>query len=121
MRPSADLLPMAGPDTATPRGLGAFVMAIKPDAFLEPEMFAAGMKHYLDGLRSSTARTGETVMAPGDREWAEYDRRSASGVPIDPLTAESLAALAARFGLPLPFEMPAQSSREAEKTYRRKT
>jgi LDH2 family malate/lactate/ureidoglycolate dehydrogenase len=104
MQPSADLLPMGGPDIATPRGLGAFVMALKPGAFLEPEKFDAGMKHYLARLRSSPTRAGETVMAPGDREWAEYDRRTAKGVPIDPATAESFIDLATRFGLELPFE-----------------
>ncbi len=42
-------------------------------------------------------------MAPGDREWAEADRRSAEGIPIDPATAEGFARLSARFGIPLPF------------------
>jgi LDH2 family malate/lactate/ureidoglycolate dehydrogenase len=109
MAPSADLLPMGGSDVHTPRGLGAFVMAIKPGAFLEPEKFEAAMKHYLDGLRTSQARAGETVMAPGDREWAEHDRRIAEGVPVDPATAGSFADLAARFGLPLPFGMQGAS------------
>jgi LDH2 family malate/lactate/ureidoglycolate dehydrogenase len=109
MRPSADLLPMGGPDIQTPRGVGAFVMAIKPGALLEPEKFDAGMKHYLGGLRASQVRVGENVLAPGDREWAEHDRRMAEGVPIDPTTAGSFADLAARFGLPLPFEMQSAS------------
>jgi LDH2 family malate/lactate/ureidoglycolate dehydrogenase len=121
-QPSADLLPMGGPDVTTPRGLGAFVMAIKPDAFVEPAQFKAGMEHYLDGLRSSPGRAGDIVMAPGDREWAEYDRRIAKGVPIDPATAESFIDLAARFGLKPPFEMQETlEGRGAQTKSRRKT
>jgi hypothetical protein len=59
-------------------------------------------------------------MAPGDREWAEYDRRSAKGVPIDPATAESFIDLATRFGLELPFERDIPWPSDANKS-RRKT
>src|SRR5690606_8938344 len=34
MRLSVELLPMSGPDLTTPRKLGAFVMALKPEAFV---------------------------------------------------------------------------------------
>lgn len=102
MRLSCELLPMAGPDLHTPRGLGAFVMAIQPDAFLDRAAFGAGMSRYLSQLRVSRAVPGGAVMAPGDREWAEADRRAAQGIPIDPATANACAGLAREFGLDWP-------------------
>jgi LDH2 family malate/lactate/ureidoglycolate dehydrogenase len=48
-------------------------------------------------------------MAPGDREWAEMERRAAEGIPIDPQTAQAFARLSARFGIALPFVTPAKS------------
>src|SRR5690606_5555832 len=78
MKLSFEILPMAGPDLATPRALGAFVMALKPEAFAPGEAFQDGMRRYLAALRGSPARAGGEVMAPGDREWAEAARREAA-------------------------------------------
>jgi len=96
---SADLAPMGGPDFATPRGLGAFVIVLDPDAFAGAGIVQAGVTRYLSLLRASPARPGTTVMAPGDREWAEAARRRAEGVPLDPITATSFADLARTLNL----------------------
>jgi LDH2 family malate/lactate/ureidoglycolate dehydrogenase len=104
MKLSFEAAPMAGPDFSTPRQLGAFVLAINPGAFLDRQNFNDRMKHYLASLRASPARSGSTVMAPGDREWAEAERRRTEGVPLDPATVEAFKALAGRFGLALPFD-----------------
>lgn len=103
MKLSAEIAPMAGPDFATPRHLGAFVLAIQPEAFVDAGTFNGGMQRYLAALRNSTARESGVVMAPGDREWAEAQRRARDGVPIDPMTAAAFRALADRFGITLPF------------------
>lgn len=103
MKLSAEMLPMSGPDRSTPRKLGAFVMALQPEAFLDRARFDDGMRRYLELLRGSPARAGEAVMAPGDREWAEAARRERDGIPIDPETGEAFRRLAEQFGLPLPF------------------
>ena len=99
---SFDIPHMDGPDFSTPRGLGAFVVALDPAAFLDAEAFDAGMRRYLDRLRGSAARAGGTVMAPGDREWAVAATRRAEGVTLDPATADAFTAFADRFGLTLP-------------------
>jgi LDH2 family malate/lactate/ureidoglycolate dehydrogenase len=99
MRLSFDILPMAGPDLSTPRAMGAFVLAIRPDAFVDRAEFDAGMQRYVGNLRGSPARAGQTVLAPGDREWAEADRRDDAGAPLDPGTLAEFHALAERFGL----------------------
>jgi LDH2 family malate/lactate/ureidoglycolate dehydrogenase len=103
MRTSSEILPMGGPDFTTPRQMGAYVMALRPDAFGPRETFEAGMRRYLDALRSSPPRSGGTPMAPGDREWAEERRRRQSGIPLDPATATAFQQLAARHRLQLPF------------------
>lgn len=102
-RLSPELAPMGGPDFATPRNVGAFVMAIKPDAFVGEEEFRDGMVRYLDALRNSPAREGERVMAPGDREWAEAEARERDGIPVDPTTEAAFRSIAQRLGIPLPF------------------
>lgn len=102
MRLSAELLPMPGPDFSTPRGLGAFVLALNPDAFVGAADFADGMRRYVDRLRTSPARVGGVVMAPGDREWAEADRRAAAGIPVDPATEAAFERLARTHGLTPP-------------------
>jgi LDH2 family malate/lactate/ureidoglycolate dehydrogenase len=103
MKLSPELAPMSGPDFATPRQLGAFVLALKPDAFVDKATFDDGMRRYLAALRASPPRAGQVVMAPGDREWAEAQRRAVKGIPIDPATAAAFRGLAERHGVPLPF------------------
>ncbi len=100
---SVDLQPMNDPDMSTPRSVGAFVMALRPDAFVDAEAVQAGMRRYRAALRASPARAGAMVMAPGDREWAEEQRREVAGVPLDPDTADGFRALAGRYGITLPF------------------
>ena len=102
MKLSFDILPMGGPDFATPRGIGTFVLALQPRAFGDPEAFGDAMIRYLDALRRSPVRRGGAVLAPGDREWAEADRREAMGIPIDPMTAAAFERLAETFGIARP-------------------
>ena len=102
MKLSFDLLPMGGPDLSTQRGLGAFVMAIRPEAFGDRETFQQGMRRYVHELRASPARAGGAVLAPGDREWAEADRRAVEGVPLDPATSRAFAQMSERFGIAPP-------------------
>jgi len=102
MKLSFDIAPMGGPDFSTPRGMGAFVLAIKPEAFIERDVFDAGMTRYLESLRNSPAREGCTVMAPGDREWRVAEEREQSGVTIDPVTWQSFGEMAEKYRVALP-------------------
>ncbi|GAB5376741.1 MAG: Ldh family oxidoreductase [Acuticoccus sp.] len=94
MKLSAELLPMGGPDLTTPRGLGAFVMAFDPAAFVDRGPFEEGMARYVASLRGSRPRDGAEVLAPGDREWREAERRAREGIPLDPVTVAAFARLA---------------------------
>ena len=102
MELSTALLPMGGPDLSTPRRLGAFVMAINPAAFTAEAEFESAMARYLGELRVSAARDAAAVLAPGDREWAEADRRSVHGIPLDPETVSAFVELSRRYDVPFP-------------------
>lgn len=99
---SFEILPMGGPDMSTPRRMGAFALAIRPSAFVSDDAFRDGMRRYLAGLRGSRAVAGGRVLAPGDREWEEHDRRMRDGIPIDPATAAAFDRLAETYGLERP-------------------
>ena len=87
-----DFIPMfGGEDISSHRNMGHFVMIIDPDKFVGRAMFGQLMTRYLDGLRGAPVRAGaERVMAPGDREWDEAERREAEGAPVDPDTMRFL-------------------------------
>ena len=101
MRISPDLMSMDDPDMSTPRELGAFVIALDPSAFVAPDLFSAGMTHYLNLLRESPVRDGARVMAPGDREWDEAARRREDGIPLDPATRRAFGEIAGSTGIAL--------------------
>lgn len=86
-----DFIPMVGgTDISTPRNMGHFFLAIDPSRFAGAEIFAAGMRAYLDQLRAVPSVEGGKVMAPGDREWRVEEERLRDGIPLDPDTAEFL-------------------------------
>ena len=104
MRLSPEILPMGGDDMATPREVGAFVIAMDPDGFIGAGLVKAGMTRYLEQLRSSSTLPDRRVMAPGDREWEEKVRRKSDGIPIDPVTEKDFVHLAAQTGVVAPFD-----------------
>lgn len=102
MRLDHEILSMAGPDFETPRELGAFVIVLDPDAFAGAEAVQNGIARYVTALRQSPAAAGAVVLAPGDREWAEAERRRRDGMTLDPETAAGFERLAETFGLAAP-------------------
>jgi ureidoglycolate dehydrogenase (NAD+) len=87
----SDFIPMyGGDDISTPRNMGHFVLVIDPDKFAGRNVFGAAITRYLESLRGSAVREGGTVMAPGDREWAEMEERKEKGIPVDPDTVRFL-------------------------------
>lgn len=97
MQHGFQLLPMGGPDMSTPRGVGHFFLAMKPDAFVEEGTFARGLADYLADLRSQPAAEGATVMAPGDREWRCQAKRDAEGIPLDAANQRAYADIAREY------------------------
>jgi LDH2 family malate/lactate/ureidoglycolate dehydrogenase len=77
-------------DFETPRRMGHFCLAIDPDRFAGRALFDEAITRYLADLRTSAARAGQTIMAPGDREWAVEAERQRTGIPVDLQTARFL-------------------------------
>ncbi|MCE8031597.1 Ldh family oxidoreductase [Billgrantia tianxiuensis] len=90
------LLPMGGPDMSTPRGVGHFFLALKPDAFAPGDAYPARMRDYLDDLRAQPGRGEARVLAPGDREWTCQAHRDAEGIPLDSANQAAYDELAER-------------------------
>ncbi|MFY0988846.1 Ldh family oxidoreductase [Halomonas sp. C05BenzN] len=99
------LLPMGGPDMATPRGVGHFFLALNPAAFVDEATFAACLADYLADLRAQPAAPGAEVLAPGDREWRCLARRDAEGIPLDSANQAAYAALADAFDVVPPTRL----------------
>jgi ureidoglycolate dehydrogenase (NAD+) len=78
---------MSRAETSEHRNCGHFFLAIDPARFAGNDAFGMAITAYLDALRHVPAKAGETVMAPGDREWVVAEKRAVSGIPIDPETA----------------------------------
>lgn len=91
------LLPMGGPDMATPRGIGHFFLVMKPDAFVEEGTFARGLAAYLADLRAQPAAKNAKVLAPGDREWRCQAKRDAEGIPLDSANQSAYAEIAEQY------------------------
>lgn len=91
---SIELPPMISDDMRTPRRLGAFVLALDPEAFSGGATFRGVISRYLDAIRSSARAPGEAVMAPGDREWTEASHRRQEGIRLDATTIDLLARFA---------------------------
>ena len=96
---SHQLLAMAVPDYSSRRHLGHFFLVIKPEAFIERDIYFQQMDLYLADLRAQVAESGAKVMAAGDREWAEQERRRATGIPVDHAVMAEFADLAREFEL----------------------
>lgn len=91
------LLPMGGPDMATPRGVGHFFLAMNPDAFVDQGTFARGLAEYLADLRSQPSSKSASVLAPGDREWRCQAMRDAEGIPLDSANQKAYADIAEHY------------------------
>lgn len=91
------LLPMGGPDMATPRGVGHFFLVMNPDAFVEEGSFARGLADYLADLRTQPTSGSAEVLAPGDREWRCQTKRDAEGIPLDSANQIAYADIAEKY------------------------
>lgn len=93
------LLPMAGPDMATPRGIGHFFLVMDPKAFVDWSVFQRGLQEYLHDLRSRPATENSEVLVPGDREWRCQSQRDANGIPLDWANEAAYRRLADELGV----------------------
>lgn len=97
---SFEIPDMISEDMETPRRLGAFVMALDPEAFSGADVFRRVVARYGAAIRGSRRAGSDPVMAAGDREWAEQKRRQAQGIVLDAETLRVLNEFAAERSLP---------------------
>jgi LDH2 family malate/lactate/ureidoglycolate dehydrogenase len=83
---------------SNPARLGHFFLIFDPATFQPLPSFHQRLEDFIGELKGLKARPGETVMAPGDPEWAAYADRAANGLPIDAVTWAALGDYAARYG-----------------------
>jgi LDH2 family malate/lactate/ureidoglycolate dehydrogenase len=98
----ATLAPMGGPNYSDPIPVGHFFLILNPAVFQALAAFDARVGAFLRDLRAQPAQAGEKVMAPGDVEKAETEKRRRNGIPVDRVTWDALAVTARRLGVPIP-------------------
>jgi ureidoglycolate dehydrogenase (NAD+) len=82
------------------RGVGHFLLALDPHAFVGQRDFGAGLNELLDTVRAATpANRSQPVLAPGDPQRAHESQRWQGGIPLDARTADVLTALATNLGV----------------------
>lgn len=104
--------PLAGSDYSKPIPIGHFFLILNPAIFQAIASFDARIGAFLADLRSQHAQPGQKVMAPGDVEKAETERRVRNGIPIDKTTWASMQASAAHYGLTVPAARPTSGAVE---------
>jgi ureidoglycolate dehydrogenase (NAD+) len=79
------------------------VMAIDPGAFGERSVFARAMNELCQAIKSlPPALNGGTVFLPGERGFAELNKREQEGIPLAYGTLSRLVALATQLSVPVP-------------------
>jgi ureidoglycolate dehydrogenase (NAD+) len=85
------------------RGVGHFLLALDPHAFIGQRDFSAGLTDLLGTVRAAPpANPSQPVLAAGDPQRAHERERRRDGIALDARAADVLTALAANHGLPGP-------------------
>ena len=95
---------LAGTITGEPAGSqGHFMLAVDPRAFGGEAAFLAAVDACTEEIRSSRTAPGfDAVRMPGERAFAERERRLRDGVPVLRATWEIISGLAAELGVAMP-------------------
>ena len=82
---------------------GHFMMAVSPAAFGDEAAFRAAVSAYVDEITSSRRASGhDPIRMPGDRAFAERERRLRDGIPVLRATWDIISDIAADLGVPVP-------------------
>lgn len=84
-------------------GVGHFFLALDPRRFADT--FAADLGGFMDDLRTTRpVRRGQPVQVAGDPEYAAFEARAASGVPLSRAVVEDMRFVCAEAGLPFTLD-----------------
>jgi LDH2 family malate/lactate/ureidoglycolate dehydrogenase len=93
----------AARDGAVVGSVGAFFMAVDPDAFVGRSEFERALGRLADAVARVPPAPGfAEVLFPGELEQRAAADAAANGIPLDDSTVEMLAVLAAELGVALP-------------------
>ena len=82
---------------------GHFMMAVSPAAFGDEAAFRTAVDAYVDEITSSRrASEHDPIRMPGDRAFAERERRLRDGIPVLHATWDIISEIAADLGVPMP-------------------
>lgn len=84
------------------RNLGSLMIAIDPRRFFGGDALAREVAGMAREARSTSARTGAEVMAPGDPEYRKERERLRSGIPVEPGLVAQMQEWSQRPGLAPP-------------------
>ena len=99
-------------DTAAPSDLGQLFLVIDPGAIGDATAFGERLGDYLDGLTEAPTAPDAPgrVLVPGEPETASEAISRSQGVAVDARHIADLGALAERFGIAMPREMPPRAA-----------
>lgn len=84
------------------KGVGHFFLALRIDAFIDPDEFGRQVDDWIRTVRSTRPAAGTSgPIIPGDPNRRAEEARRAEGVPVIAPVAEELRRLSARTGVPL--------------------
>ena len=88
---------------SAPAPRGHFMIAVSPAAFGDEAAFRAAVNAYVDEIASSRRASGhDPIRMPGDRAFAERERRLRDGIPVLSATWDIISEIAADLGVPMP-------------------
>lgn len=83
---------------------GHFMLAVAPQSFGDEVAFRAAVRAYADEIRTSRrAEESDPIRMPGERAFAERERRLRDGIPVLRATWEIISKLAADLGVRVPM------------------
>lgn len=87
-------------DFTAPQDVGHFFMAMRIDAFIAPETFAAHMAQLIDRVKALPPAAGfKEVMYPGEPEARRAAERREEGIPLSAVTRAALVKLGTEMGI----------------------
>jgi LDH2 family malate/lactate/ureidoglycolate dehydrogenase len=90
-------------DMSEAAGVGHFICAIDPAAYMPLAEFISRIDSMLQELRDAPAAADSEILAPGDRRQAVREANLARGVPLPQKVIEELSALARELAVPSNF------------------
>lgn len=89
-----------GDDLAAPQGLGHFVLAIDPEAFLPGGQFGQRVDWWIREIKTSEPAPGfDEIIIPGEPEFRREEERRRHGIPLSVQVLDEILTVATGLGI----------------------